>query len=280
MSSTPNPLKQFFRQPAIYIKLPSKGQYWPVDSLEMPTNGELPVYPMTAIDEITYRTPDALFNGQAVVNVIQSCVPAVKNAWHTPNMDLNTLLVAIRIASYGHSMEVVSTCPSCQHQTDYEMDLRSVLDQQRKPDFNQNIDHGDLQIHFKPVDYYQQNQTSMQQFEQQKTLSMLPNSDLSDDDKMIKLNQALRMITELTISVVSCSIAMIRTPDVVVTDNDHIEEFLRQCDRKVYNQIRDHVIALNTETQLQPLNVKCPECDNAYEQPLNLDMASFFDSAS
>ena len=76
MSQSVNPLKQFFRQPAIYMRLPSQGEYWPEGSIALPENKELPVYPMTAIDEITYRTPDALFNGQAVVNVIKSCVPA------------------------------------------------------------------------------------------------------------------------------------------------------------------------------------------------------------
>ena len=52
-----NPLSQYFRQPAIYIKLPSQGSYYPPGALEMPENGEIPVFPMTAIDEITYRTP-------------------------------------------------------------------------------------------------------------------------------------------------------------------------------------------------------------------------------
>ena len=61
-----NPLTQYFRQPAIYVKLPSNGQHYPEAALNMPANNELPVYPMTAIDEITYRTPDALFNGNAV----------------------------------------------------------------------------------------------------------------------------------------------------------------------------------------------------------------------
>ena len=117
MQST-NPLSGHFRQPAVYLQLPSRGQFWAPDSIDMPANGELPVYPMTAIDEITYRTPDALFNGQAVINVVQSCVPAIKDAWKIPNRDLNTLLVAIRIASYGHEMELTSTCPACRHESD------------------------------------------------------------------------------------------------------------------------------------------------------------------
>jgi hypothetical protein len=99
-----NPLQQYFRQPAIYVKLPSQGKFYANNTLDLPPTGELPVYPMTAIDEITYRTPDALFNGQSTVNVLQSCVPNIKNGWAVPAMDIDTLLVAIRIASYGHNI--------------------------------------------------------------------------------------------------------------------------------------------------------------------------------
>jgi hypothetical protein len=101
-----NPLTQYFRQPAIYVKLPSNGEHYTPGALTMPANRELPVYPMTAIDEITYRTPDALFNGNAVTNVIKSCIPNIVDPWAIPAMDVDTILVAIRIASYGHIMEV------------------------------------------------------------------------------------------------------------------------------------------------------------------------------
>ena len=123
MPETNNPLRRFFRQPAVYIKLPSDGNFYPPGTLEMPANGELPVYPMTAMDEITYRTSDALFNGTAIVNVIQSCVPNIIDPWSIPNIDMDTLLVAIRIASYGHSMDYESICEhdiggwSCQELT-------------------------------------------------------------------------------------------------------------------------------------------------------------------
>jgi hypothetical protein len=139
---------------------------------------------------------------------------------------------------------------------------------------------GDLEVSFKPVTYEQQNQSGMLQFEQQKILNMLPETDLPDEEKMVKLNQALRQITEITISVISKNISAIIAPGIVVTDSDQIEEFLRNCDRSVYHQVRDHVINLNQETQLSPLKIQCVECEHQYEQPMNLDMASFFDSAS
>ena len=81
--SNNNPLTKFFRQPAIYLKLPSNGAFWPNDAIELPLTGEIPVYPLTTKDEIILRTPDALLNGEGVVEVIQSCCPSIKDAWQT-----------------------------------------------------------------------------------------------------------------------------------------------------------------------------------------------------
>jgi hypothetical protein len=280
MTQSPNPLRQFFRQPAIYLKLPSAGRYWPAASLDLPANGEVPIYPMTAIDEITYRTPDALFNGQAVISVIQSCVPAIKNAWHVPNIDLSPLLIAIRIASQGHEMGLNATCPSCSHEEEYALDLRTILDQLRVPNFAETVHYGDLEIVFKPVTYEQQNQSSIAQFEQQKILSTLPTSELPEEEKMSRLTQALKIITDLTINIICQSIAIIKTPNDVVSDSAQIEEFLRNCESKIYNQIREHVVSLRQQSDIPPLKIKCTECDHEYEQALDLDIANFFASAS
>ena len=280
MTQTSNPLRQFFRQPAIYLKLPSAGRFWPAASLELPANGELPIYPMTAIDEITYRTPDALFNGQAVISVIESCVPAIKNAWHVPNIDISPLLIAIRIASYGHDMGLNTACPACSHEEEYSMDLRTVLDRLGSPDFSKTVNHGDLEIIFKPVNYEQQNQRSIAQFEQQKILSTLPSSTLTEEEKMSRLTQAMKIITDLTINIVTQSIAAIRTPNSAVTDTVQIEEFLRNCEGKIYNQIREHVVSLRQQSEIPPMKIKCTECNNEFDQPLDLDIANFFASAS
>jgi hypothetical protein len=280
MTQSTNPLRQFFRQPAIYLKLPSAGRFWPAASLDLPDNGEVPVYPMTAIDEITYRTPDALFNGQAVINVIQSCVPAIKNAWHMPNIDLSPVLIAIRIASYGHDMSLNTTCPACKHDEEYSLDLRTMLDQIRSPNFVETLNYGDLEIVFKPVSYEQQNQISIAQFEQQKILSILPTSDLPEEEKMARLTQSLKIITDLTINIVGQSITAIKTVNAAVTDSAQIEEFLRNCEGKIYNQIRDHVISLRQQSEIPPLNIKCTECEHEYSQPVDLDIANFFASAS
>ena len=280
MTQSPNPLKAFFRQPAIYLKLPSNGSFWPEGSVEFPHNRELPVYPMTAVDEITYRTPDALFSGQSVVDVVESCVPAIKHAWAMPYIDVNSILIGIRIASYGHAMEVSTVCTNCNHEDDFELDLRNVLNQLQTPDYTKKVEHGDLEIIFRPMTYEEQNQNNLEQYEQQRMISMIPASDLPDEEKIVRMAEVMKNITKLTVRALKTSIAAVRTPSAVVTDTDHIEEFLSNCDRTVFNIVRDQVIALRQANELKPLSLVCTECGTKYDQQLSLDMANFFVPAS
>ena len=63
MTENTNPLNKYFRQPAIYVSLPS-GTDYPPHVITPAQTGELGVMPMTAKDEIRFKTPDALMNGQ------------------------------------------------------------------------------------------------------------------------------------------------------------------------------------------------------------------------
>lgn len=281
MPQTANPLKQFFRQPAIYLQLPSDGRHWQDQSLDMPENHELPVYPMTAIDEITYRTPDALFNGQAVVNVIQSCVPAVKDGWAVPGIDLNALLIGIRIASYGHDLEINTKCPNCETDAEYNVDLRMILDQLKEPDYATPIRSGDLEITLCPISYKFQNEINLKQYAQQKLIQQIQLDErLTDDEKIEQLNAALHRITEITIETLKYSISSIRAKGTLVTDSEYIGELLANCDRKLYQEIRDRVIELRLASDIRPFEITCSNCGHEFKQSLTLDQAAFFGAAS
>jgi hypothetical protein len=280
MNQSANPLSQFFRQPSIYVRLPSAGRFWAQGSIEIPENGELPILPMTAIDEITYRTPDALFNGQAVVSVIQSCCPNIKNAWATPSVDIDTILTAIRIASYGHDLEMASKCPSCQHEQEYSMDLRTVLDSLRLPNYDKTVVNSDLEIYFQPITYKQMFDNNSLQFNEQRIIQALPDANISEEEKIRMLSDALSKVTELTIKTLAMTIVCIKTPGTLVDDKNYIADFLKNCNRQLFNQIRDHVVSLRQDSELKPLQIKCVECQHDYQQPFTLDQASFFAPAS
>lgn len=275
-----NPLRQYFRQPAIYVKLPSQGKFYPDNGIDLPPNGEMPIYPMTAIDEITYRTPDALFNGQAMVNVFQSTAPNIRNGWDIPAMDIDTLLIAVRIASYGPEMDFGTTCPNCSHESENTLDLRSVLDRIRAPDYSKTIQSGDMEIVFRPMTYKNLNENNQLQFEEQKVLQMMPDADIPETDKITAMNNALKKITDITVQALSQSIAMVKTPTAMVQEPEFIRELLQNCDRKLFNQIREHIVNLKAQAEMQPLDLTCPECSHKYIQAVTLDMTSFFVGAS
>ena len=276
-----NPLSQYFRQPKIYIKLPSQGKYYPQGAIDMPQNGEVPILPMTAIDEITYRPPDALFSGQAVINVIQSCVPAIKDAWAIPSIDIDTILVAIRIASYGHNMDFATKCPACSNVDEYQVDLRTVLDGIKTPDYSQPIKQGDIEIYFKPMTYKNLSENNKLQYDEQRVFQSLPTDGTEiDQTRLTAMSDALKKMTQMTVNALSQSIMSIRTPQAIVSEPEYISEFIQNCDRNLFNLIQDYVIDHKAEAEMQPIGIKCANCQNEYKQAITLDMTSFFGRAS
>ena len=274
-----NPLTQYFRQPAIYIRLPSGGKFYPPGTLQMPPNNELPVLPMTSVDEITYRTPDALFNGTATVNVIKSCVPSIRDPWVMPSTDIDAVLVGIRIASYGHEMEIGTTCPACNTADEISVDLRRVNDMISVGNYDQVLNIGDLEIYFKPITYRTVNQNNQVQLEQQQAMQLI-NSDADEKIKIDQLNKSIAVINETTLNTVAQSIAAIKTPQAMVTETEFIVDFLKNCDSKKFNQLRDYVIGLKQASEVKPLDLTCKECSHKYKQAFTLDLSSFFEDAS
>ena len=86
MTENTNPLGKYYRQPQIYIKLPSGGRYYPKEVYTPTETGEIPILPMTAKDEMAFKTPDAMINGQSTVDVIKSCVPNLLDPWKMVNL--------------------------------------------------------------------------------------------------------------------------------------------------------------------------------------------------
>jgi hypothetical protein len=280
MTQTDNPLRRYFRQPAIYIKLPSEGKYYPPGTLNLPANGELPILPMTAIDEITSRTPDALFNGSAVMEIFKSCVPNISDPWVVPMIDITTLLVSVRLASYGHEMEINSKCPNCGKHHDLTIDLRTVLDTIGTPDYSKVIESGDLVVYFAPMSYQQLNENGRIQFEDQKIVQMVNDSDLPEEERLKRLGEAFKRITELTVKSIAYSIAAVKTPNAMVTDRENILDFLHNCPKTLFEQIRDHAIELREASEIAPVSVRCDDCNHQYQQTFTLDMTNFFGNAS
>ena len=261
-----NPLATLMRQPKLNVKLPSKGQYWPKGSLAATANNEYPVYSMTAKDEIMLKNPNAMATGQAVVNVIQSCIPAITNAWECPNLDLDTLLIAIRIATYGATMK------TSVEEIEVEVDLNLVLDQlYDKITWTEQLalENG-LIVYVKPLPYKTVIKAAGESIETQKIMSVVNNDKLTEEQKLSKFKDSFVKLTEVTLSVVADSIFQIDTVEGSVTDRAFINEFMEQCDRDVFNAIKDRIDFLTEGNTINSIKI------NETDVPVVFDAATFF----
>jgi hypothetical protein len=277
-----NPLKSYFRQPKIYINLPSKLKYYPAGTIEVTDTGEFPVYPMTATDEIAMKTPDALLNGQATIDVIQSCIPNIKNAWYMPNLDLDAVLIAIRIATYGDKMDIETVVPKIGEERSFSVDLRQILDNLLGNEFEEIIEIDNLIVHIRPMTYQEFTKNALKTFEEQRLFTLVNNEDIPEEEKLERFNNSFRKLTELTVGMVSDSITKIQAGDDSVTDPDHIQEFLRNADKKFYTEIVKHIEEQKEKFSIKPLTVETyPEdrekgAPDSYEVPIVFDQSNFF----
>ena len=271
-----NPLRQFFRRPALYLKLPSGGKGYSTGAIDFPDNGELPIYPMTAIDEITSRTPDALYNGVAIVEIIKSCVPAIKDPWQVLNIDLDPILVAIRIATNGQTMEIDSTCPECTESSKFDINLSALLAGFSSGDYDTPVKLGDLSIKFKPLIYKEVNKVGESQFEVQKRFMQIESIPESIE-KTNKTNEIIHLLNKLTLDILVDAIEYIKTPTDTVFDKEFIAEFLSNCDKNTYNILRDKNVDLRKDNEIKPLDVKCLHCGHEHQQAFNINITNFFE---
>lgn len=275
MDTTANPLRQFFRRPAIHFRLPSGGKGYSPADLVMPENNELPVYPMTAIDDITVKTPDALFNGAAVADLIKSCVPNIKNPWAIQSSDLDAILICIKVASQGSTIEVEDQCPKCEEISTYGASLLDMLSKLKAADYDKELPIGDLSIKFKPLTYAEMNEANLAQFELQKVLSNLTRME-NEEERTKQGAEIIKSITHTTMVILAKTISYVKTPNLVVEEFDYILDFLKNCDNNSFTAIRDYHTALKAEADIKPLHVKCPHCGHEHDQPFTLNASSFF----
>lgn len=272
------------RQPKVYITLPSKGKYYPAGSLDPTVNGEYPVYSMTAKDEIILKTPDALMNGQGVADVIKSCVPNILDPWAVPTIDLDVILVAIRLATYGNKMTLSISHDTMEEDMEYEASLQEILEKlQTNTTWDERLEiRPDLVIFLQPIDYKTQTYTQLGDFETQRLMNIIRDESIDEEIKLEKFKQSFEKMTTRTMDTIIKAVARIESASGTVTDPEFLEEFMRNCDREVFDKIKQRIAELNEANQLKPLRIASTEdmlakgAPEFIEVPFSFDTANFF----
>lgn len=276
---TNNPLSGHFRSPKLYTQLPSLGKFYSPDVVVMPDNGELPVFPMTAKDELIMRNPDALLNGEAVSQVIKSCVPAVKNAKELLSNDVDALLLAIQGASYGNDVAVSAECPKCKKSIDSTVNVDEVLQSMNTLEEAYDVKINDLTITLKPFTYTTTIKAGIASF--QSTRSLQSMADLPNDlDRLRVFNENFVRMASVNFDIVVdsvYSIAINRDTDeeVIVTDRAQITEYLENCESHVGKKIEEKIAEIGAIGIVKKGMFNCEECNEQFESPVAFDPVNF-----
>ena len=277
-----NPLKKYYRQPKQFVRLPSNYKYYKPGTIQVPESGEVAVFPMTAKDELLFKTPDALLNGEATVRVIQSCIPAINNAWEMPALDIDACLVAIRMATYGTKMQVKVFVPKTKIEKDMELDLQAALDRLLSHTYEEKFLYQNMEVTTRPLTYKEFTEAAIKTFEEQRMAAMVQDKEMPEEEKIKRFQASFSKLTDINIQMVSASVASIRVDGQVVTDKTQIQEFLENTSKEFYQTIIDQSTKQKDNFTIPPVEMTAtPEeikagAPETYKVPVLFDQANFF----
>ena len=280
-------LSAYFRKEELKVSLPSKGSFYPPGSLEMDSNSEVGIFPMTALDELTLKTPDGLLSGESTYKVIKSCVPSIKDPWSMPSIDVDSVLIGIRIASYGENMKVTSIVPVTKTRQDHQINLITLLDSRKELQIDTKVMLGNgVTIVVKPSNYREMQSIRRETFEKQRLSKTITDSDMDPEAKEKEFNKIFEKLTMLNVQTLTDNIDAIITPDGTFSDMGSKQEFVNNVQLQHVNLIRKKVDEINVIGSLPKYTVQSPEEDvkkgapESYEVPVMLDNSDFFVSQS
>lgn len=281
----PNPLINYMRRPKLYIRLPSQGKYWDDDSLERTENNEYPVFAMTIKDELIVKTPDALLNGAATIEMVQSCIPNIKNAWKMPSIDIDAILIAIRIASTGEKMTLDIPIPGEEDTEPFEIDLRPVLDDiYATVKWEEKIVVDDITFYIQPPEYNSITNFNIATMEASKIATQLADmNDITEEQRISIVNQTVEKLANATLEQVFSTVFKISTPAGSTEDKEHIKEFFANSERKYFNAVADTLRELNNVNNDRHITVVAPPelvakgLSETIKVPFNFDFSRFFE---
>ena len=269
-------LQKYYRQPKIYIQLPSKGLFYPSELV----NGDhtnVPILAMTGMDELLMKTPDALFNSEATVKLIESCCPYFKDGNMINTLDIDTVLAAIRLATFGDNITVTHKCTNkeCQSISDYEIELQSIINHYSIKNYDSRLTINDLIVSFRPLTYKEMTMINIETYNLRQLIRQIPNVEQLEDRQKY-LDDAYAQMGETQIKIFIASIESIQTPEEIVTDPVEILEWLGNCDREYYTKVKEHLDKIKDDWSMPKHLVTCDQCAQEDQFEVSLDQSHFF----
>lgn len=278
MENQVNPLKQYFRKPGIWIKLPSQGNFYKNKPTDFNDMGEIPVYPMTAKDELLLKNADALLNGSAITQLVKSCVPCIVDPTNMPSIDLDAILVAIKRCTYGENIDVSCTCTNCQTENEVSVDLNHVISSIKVIEKLEPVkfDNG-IVIYINPVKVSDLLSLNWVQFEQIRNIQVAEQNNADETVKVNLMQKSYQVLTEKNLEIVSGCVDTVLLPDgIAVTNIENIKEWVADLSKPEFAKIESAIMSSSAMGINKEFDITCKNCNTKFKTGLDLNPTTFF----
>lgn len=267
-----NPLLTAVKLPGRMFTLPSGGALYTNGEISR-ADGDVHVQAMSALDEITLKNPDMLFNGDALNQIVRTCAPDILEPTELYGRDIDALMLFLRVVTYGPEFVIKvshdcdeSKIPMKEGQTEqrhkeheYVVDLEQMILTMKRLDptdvttrYKVTLDNGQS-VTVSPVRY--------------KDLISLFQHTLAHKDSFTSEDVKESMIRNL--------VMVIDNVDGI-TDKALIEEWARHLTTRQTNAI---ATAVENTSDWGPDSVTtcvCKDCGKEFKAELPLNPISFF----
>ena len=276
-----NPLAAYYRVPGLHIILPTGGAFLPPGSIDLTMNGDIPVWPMRAADEMLLKSPDALMSGYAIEMLIKSCVPAIKLPRLISSPDLDVILLAIRAATYGDDMSLNVDCPKCQNQNEFNCHLPSLMATMKGvPPENTLRLSDEVVAYVRPYNVANATKIALASYEEARRLKGMEDQMQDNAMRAVEVNKSIDRLNRLNLEVLADCVIKVVVPGTEVTDRSAIMDFVANVPKPWVEKIDRKLKKINQLGIDKKLSVKCSnkECGHQWKTELEFDPSSFFDA--
>lgn len=274
-----NPLAKYTKIEEIFTKLVSNNAIKYKDGV-LEDGVKCGICARSARDEIMLNSPDALLNGDAIVRVIENCVPNVLNANELYVNDIEQLLIGIKLASKEDSYDINVVCPVCEQKGSFSRDLSYLMETAElfKEQPTLELSNG-LVLKLKPLTWREFSDFSVNLFNEQKRVQVIENNDeLKDEEKIKFYAEIFEKMTQLNYDMIIDQIQCIVTPDEVeVDDKEFINEWLGSQPASIIKEIKTVIDTMDSTGVSHTMEAECPHCNHEWLiEGLKYDPSNFF----
>lgn len=277
-----NPLQKYYRAPGVNVRLPSMGRFQSPDNVRFTATGDIPVLPMRAADEMLLKSPDALMSGMAIENLIRSCVPDIKDPTQLPTPDVDALLLAIRAATYGHSMTVEAECPACSTENAYDFDILAILDTVTELDQEYAVRLNDeVVVYLRPFNFRNSTVATTTVFQETRRLRLVEDDpSFTDEQRQTIINSSYKALNDMNVQMLAECVDKVVVPEGEVTDRKMIGDFVHNIERGWVATLEAKLKLINEAGVNKRHSIACSKCNHEWETVVEFDPANFFGQSS